>query len=413
MGDVTRDLPALVARYGQAIDRVLGEGSDEDLVGAALIRERVSRALASGHAELDYPGVEPLLRADARLRERAKAGFATSAVDLLAAARNAVGPGPTGWWFDLGDVADVEVGRGGWFWTAVAGLFLASSISLATDVIGRFLKEGPDFFGTLLTILQASLAVLTGAAFTDAFWRWLDRVAPSRSAVSGPRPRLHAAAAFVALASVGITYLALPRIAVAYNDYGEGQRSKGAVEKAIPALKRAIALDPDLAVAQYNLGSAYEMVHQEEQATSAYRAAVLLDPTLAQAQNNLARLAILEAKQIVVAVVAMDDLLRAATAPGAKTSPDVLYAAYKNRGWAYMALKYPAAAAADLRHALEAKPDGASAHCLLAKVEGEIATSPRGEVDDHWRSCIAFAAGDEAVLPTWLEDARTHLGGKP
>jgi tetratricopeptide (TPR) repeat protein len=174
-----------------------------------------------------------------------------------------------------------------------------------------------------LTIIQASLAVVTGVAFTDAFWRWLDRVAPSRLEW-GLRPKLHATGAFAALTLIGVVYFALPAIARLYNDYGEEQREMGAVSQAVAAFNRAIALDPDLAAAQYNLGSAYEMVHENDRAASAYQAAVLLDPTLTRAQNNLARLAIINSKQVLVALLVMDGLVKSATAQGAKATPDVL-----------------------------------------------------------------------------------------
>lgn len=415
MGAGTEHLQALVASYADAIARIETNTTipDEELTSAVLMREQVSQILASGSSELALSVVLPLLDADARLRRKAETGFNETAVELLTNLRDAFGPGPRGWWFDIGDLATAQIERRAWLWTALAGLFLTLSVSLTADVLGRFLKNGPDFFGVLLTIVQASLAVLTGAAFTTAFWRWLDRVAQSKLLGTGPKPVLHAATAFAALAGVIGIYFALPIIAIIYNDRGENLRSKGAAAGAIAAFERAVALDPNFAVAQYNLGSTYEMIHQDDRAISAYQSAVLLDPTLAQAQNNLARLAILDGKRVNAALEVMDGLVKASKAVGAKPTMDLLYAAYKNRGWAYLTLKYPAAAANDLRHAIEANRQGASAYCLLAKAEADDATSAKDKIDEHWRNCIAFAAADASVLSTWLEEARLQLKGKP
>ena len=263
MGAGTEHLQALIARYADAIARIEANTTipDEELASVVLVREQVSQILASGSSELPLSVVQPLLDTDARLRKKAEVGFGETAVELLTNLRDAFGPGPRGWWFDIGDLATAQIERRAWLWTALAGLFLTLSVSLTADVLGRFLKNGPDFFGVLLTIVQASLAVLTGAAFTTAFWRWLDRIAQSKLLGAGPKPVLHAATAFAALAGVIGIYFALPIIAVIYNDRGESLRSKGAAARAIAAFERAVALDPNFAAAQYNLGSTYEMIH--------------------------------------------------------------------------------------------------------------------------------------------------------
>jgi hypothetical protein len=78
---------------------------------------------------------QPSLDADARLRRKAEVGFSEKAVDFLTNVRDAFGPGPKGWWFDIGDLATAQIERRAWFWTAFAGLCLTLSASSGATAI--------------------------------------------------------------------------------------------------------------------------------------------------------------------------------------------------------------------------------------------------------------------------------------
>jgi len=90
------------------------------------------------------------------------------------------------------------------------------------------------------------------------------------------------------------------------------------------------------------------------------------------------------------------------------TEPSVNYSLLKNRAWAYLALKLPGLAEADLRQALALRPEGAAAHCLLAQV---LETSGKpADALSSWERCVAYYGADENVEPDWYATARERVG---
>jgi tetratricopeptide (TPR) repeat protein len=63
---------------------------------------------------------------------------------------------------------------------------------------------------------------------------------------------------------------------------------RGANERAVAELEKAIALDPEFAVAHSNLGVQYALLNQNEKAAAEFRRAAQLDPGSSMFESNLA-----------------------------------------------------------------------------------------------------------------------------
>ena len=162
-------------------------------------------------------------------------------------------------------------------------------------------------------------------------------------------------------------------------------------------------LDPGFAEAHYNLAFALETVHDNERAVSEYQQAIQRSDAFYAAYNNLARLLILERKDLSGALGLLETALRKQP-----PEPQVRYSLFKNRGWANLGLGLLVRAEEDLRLALKLRGDGAAAHCLLAQTLE--ARANRQSALKEWDDCLAFAGGQEAeVEPAWLAIAKERI----
>lgn len=66
---------------------------------------------------------------------------------------------------------------------------------------------------------------------------------------------------------------------------------QGSIDQAIPALQKALQVDPNSPELHYHLALAYEVIGREEEAVASYLKAVELNPALATPHYNLAILA--------------------------------------------------------------------------------------------------------------------------
>jgi tetratricopeptide (TPR) repeat protein len=298
----------------------------------------------------------------------------------------------------MSDLDTVGESRPSIGWVILAGFFITLSISFIAEIAQRFLAGQPDFFAVFSTITQALLALLAGGTLTQAGGRWIEALLAGRG-----RER-HAAywktaLAFLLLVAVLAFRFSLPAFARIYNDRGVKQQGAGQITSAIAGYQRALSLDPDFAQAHYNLGSAYEEILQYDKSLTEYHTAIQADPRLYFAYNNLARLYMLQKHDYVSALRLLNRGV--ALEP---SEPVVQYALYKNRAWAYLGLKLPGLAEADLHLALSLRPEGAAAHCLLAQVlelQGKTA-----EALPSWESCVAYTTPDENVEADWYAIAR-------
>lgn len=305
-------------------------------------------------------------------------------------------------------------------------LFAAASTNLFFDVVRRFLSDGGEGLSPAESIVRwlllASLAVpatFAAATLTAPGRAWVERVL-ARTGLSenrrGMRRLIISASAF-ALALVA--WLSLSHVAAYYNERGLSSRRRGDLTDAARLYRRAINLHPAYAPAHYNLASVYEYWRRRKDAIAEYRRAVELDSGVGEPWNNLGRLYVLEGtkEDLSEALALLDEGLKRALAAEAEgkspANTPLLYALYKNRGWAEYKLGNYGAAEKDLRHAVMLRDkgeedQGASAHCLLGYVLREL-KSP--EAADRWYDCISYSEGEVDVEPEWLIDAEQSLRG--
>ena len=388
-----------VADYAVALDvldalKSAAATDSKPLIAALHARDDVAHALPgdeglSGDTLIQIDGL------DARLRTLIPQWIRSGT--RLEQWRKALNPSPEAWWWRLDEPEPHPL------WIVLTAICAALSVSLATEISRRFLAGGADFLSVFSTLSSATLPLLAGSSLTqagrDALKRLLLRlkVAPRRHA--GLMAGLSVA---VFLALLGF-WSVLPAISARYNAAGLRLQQAHQVTRAVEYYKRAISLNHDNATAQYDLATAYEDVLDYNQAITVYQAALQADDKHYAAYNNLARLYLLRANPV-------DDgnalkLLDTA----AKLNPTdaiVRYSLSKNRGWAELGLQLYGQAENDLRQALEVRPDGAAAYCLLGQL---LSAVDRGdEAVAAWEACLGYAAGD-FVESSWLAQAREAL----
>lgn len=324
--------------------------------------------------------------------------------------------------------------------TILTALLAATSLNLLADVARRFLTDG-DHAGAVkyfaqapLFALQALLLLLLAVSLFEPgrsrAARLLNRAGLGAERGAFKRLLIAAAAAALMLAA----WMSLPLVAIHYNNLGQRSRRGDDLTAAARYYRRALSLNPDYAEAHYNLGDVYEHwgnEGHEDEAISEYSRAVRLDGRFRHARNNLARLLIRRGRaggdgaDLLGALKHLDEARNQAAAEGATGhSPEeteLLYALYKNLGWARYELGlrdtagpgYHPAAEEALRHAIALRDrgdedKGAAAHCLLALV---LEAQGKPGALDEWYDCAAYAEGQEDVEPEWKLKADERLRG--
>ncbi len=245
-------------------------------------RARADRDYATAFREASFGEVdEDSEVVAARLKASAVRGPAVAALDdwavcvadprrrawLLAVARRADGPGPTGWrarardpsaWHD--PVALAELARTASVQQETVRLLAALGERMletrmdAVTLLEKVQQEHPDDFWANLAL--ANVLVLRGQ--------------------HADRARYYQAA------------LALrPGSAVIYNNLGTALAGAGRMNEAIDPFRQAIRLNPEFALAHGNLGSALKRLRRYGEAIDQCRQAVRLEPGNARHHNNL------------------------------------------------------------------------------------------------------------------------------
>lgn len=400
-------LAEVIASYQTALDRLAaGQTDSAQTLAILLARDAVAAAMSRGQptaAQLQaVAALDTRLQANTAVLDRA-CGRAT-----LAAWRAARQPPAGTWWWQLDERA-AEAGKPSPIWTVIAGFFLAVSLSLTADIARRFLAAGPDFVGVFSTISQVFFTFMAGRSLTGAGQRSLERLLARANIHARYAHVANAGLALLILLAVASLRLSLPAIARSYNDTGVRQQQSGQVSAAIQNYQRAISLSQFYAQAHYNLATAYEQSLTNDLAIASYQASLRSDSRNIPAYNNLARVYLSQnsyGNALVLLNTALD--LDAAALP--ETGRDaVLYSLYKNRGWANLGLQYVNQAENDVRRALEARPDGAAAHCLMAQVL-EARNDRQGALP-WWETCLAYEKLDVLVPAEarWLGLAQERL----
>jgi tetratricopeptide (TPR) repeat protein len=399
-------LPETLTAYQAALDQMATENADAlspHVMSVILSRDRLARVvLAATPAPSELSALAVL---DQRLQQAATHIDRSVGRATLAAWREAMLPPAAAWWWRLDERAANEEPRPSPLWAIIAGFFLTISISITADIARRFLAVGPDAVGVFSTLLQGFLTFLAGRSLIGAGQQSLERLL---AALNIQRRYSHIAntvlALLVLLLVIGLR-LALPLIAAYYSDQGVIMQQNGNVTGAIMNYQRAISLSPNDAKAHYNLGTAYEDVTATDLAIASYQTALRNDAAMYRAYNNLARVYMAQRNDFASALPLLNTALELPI-PDAERS-EVRYALLKNRGWANLGLTFLRQAETDLRDALAIRPDGASAHCLLAQVyEARINNAA---ARTSWESCLRFANSDPSVEARWVGLARERL----
>jgi tetratricopeptide (TPR) repeat protein len=289
-------------------------------------------------------------------------------------------------------------------------LLAAIAISLAIDVLRRFLGGDGDWSSIISAILQAVLIALLIVAVALTVILLLRPANPlvkkaARLGVFNEAQQARRAAVLTGIACVialGL-WLSLPAFAPYYNDRGTKFQSSDPpdLSRARESYQQAVRLKPGYAPAHYNLATTYEDL-QPDQAIDEYLLAIRYDSRIYPAYNNLARLYLRRGKNN-----DYEDALNILHQGEDLSPPDenVQYSLNKNLGWANYALKHYPLAEMYLRRAVALRDDqsGAAAHCLLAYV---LKAQGKTGVADECFSCITLAPGEKDIEAKWVSDAQ-------
>lgn len=375
----------------------------DKLMRLLVLRDAVSRELGKSEGP-DSQNLERITRVDRELREASETICGRLEKRTLSAWRDSFQPPVSAWWWTLDEIADGKGDPENPLWLILAGLFLAISVSLATEISRRFLSGGVDEVSVLSTMMQALLALFAGSALTQSGSQFLERTF-DRLRI---KRRAHAAwkvgITFAVLVVILALRFSLPKIAESYFKQGvyfHEEKKEKEIAKALRSYQHAVQLAPGYAEAHYGLGSAYEDVLQYDKAISEYQVAIEANAKLHAAYNNLARLYILHRKDYASALKLINE--------GFSLRPEnqhVQYTLYKNRGWANLSLQNYLQAEEDLRIARQKFPKRAAPHCLLAQVfeareQKELALKSWAECSD-----LGYAPGQDDIEDSWLALAK-------
>lgn len=417
------ELSGLIAGYEAALhNRPLD--SPAKIRAILVAREDLARYLAQAPA---LPNLElvTIARLDEQLQSQAVLLTDRVGATTLESWRKAIAAPAAHWWWALDDIAQTPVTS----MTVFAYFLWIVAFALAIALTIQLIGSGAEYYTVatfVLTILSAGAVSTWGRRQLDVFLAHL-KLKPANY----PAGRLVMALATVTLLVVLTTWL--PR-AVAGREYENGYTAynEKRVNSAIRHLERAVALDPTLVQAYYTLGQAYEDVLAYEKALTAYSSARQsaqqspehYDP----ATNNLARLYILHLHDYAGAIRLLDGVTtrqrreeRSPDAPPPSADDMLLrYHLHKNQAWAQLELGLWAAAEADLVEAINLDPEGAAAHCLLARLK-EAQQQELGATDQQrwqqlqeealaeWDKCLGAGPDQKDVEPIWTVTARERL----
>lgn len=287
----------------------------------------------------------------------------------------------------------------------LTAFLLTVALTIAADIVERFLSGGGDRLNIVRNFVQAPLLTIQAALALLALFeggrklveRLLAGFGLNRDFRAGRWLLVSAIVLAVALAA----RLSLPFIATYYNERGARAVERRDLTTAAYDYRRALSLNPDYAQAHYGLAVVYEGLQKYDEAIVQYGKTILLDSQFIQAHNNLARLLLKRGrdKDYENALQVLNDALNRSPRDEA-----LQYSLYKNRGWANYELKYYQQAENDLRVALARRSDGAAAHCLLGYV---FEAQGKPDAEGEWFDCVTYAPGQETeVEARWLSHAQ-------
>jgi tetratricopeptide (TPR) repeat protein len=272
-------LDVALDNYASAI---LQLARDPDTLLQALL-ERDALTAAQQNSQFSQAQARRLVQLDAVLQRLA------STRQDLAQWRESIAPLATAWWWRLDERAAAATTSRSLLWGIVAGTLVALTLPQALEIIRRLWDGAPDAVSVLGTLLALLLTGSPLLAQGREVMRWI------LAQVFKVAPRVQSqAAAAVALAAFLLVLLArvwgLPSLARTYNEVGARALRSGNVDAAYHALRRAVALDPDLVAPYQSLADVYVQIGRYEQAEQWYMQTIEHDRNFIPAYSRLGHL---------------------------------------------------------------------------------------------------------------------------
>src|SRR5215213_30602 len=397
------NLQELVSDYRTAIASLPNRERDceRPALTVLLAREQLARAIGKD-AHRASGLITEISDLDQDLKSKAGSIISCAGAKTFQNWRDIFQPQESSWWWFLDKrVSDAETTRA-IVWVLLTGFVVTLIIAIAADISSRFLVGIPDKFSILSTASQVFLALLAGSSFTQAGREWVGRFLSAIHVRSGLHPFFGLVLALVMLlAVIGFRY-SLPAVARFYNRRGAESLRDNKIGAALSDLQRAVSLNPDYPEAQYNLGDAQRAVFDYDKAIANYEKAIALDPDFVEAYNNLAYLYLVYRSDY---KRALDIVTRIFTK--SLTHPNLKYAAYKNRAWAFMGQDQLDLSMIDLDEAQKIR-DTAEIHCIRGEVLSRKDDKPSAV--EEWSKCLDMAKTDKQGLePYWQAAAMSGI----
>lgn len=363
------------------------------LLQALIQRDQVAASLKGANITADT--VQRVSELDNRLRQAVPALVSAE----WSAWRLSIDPPAAHWWWYLDEHEREKAGRGSLGWLVLSSVLVTVALGLAIDIVRRLWSGGPDPLATV----AATLSVLLTASPLTKRGRELAEWLMSKIPWLLPRYRSKALLGIALVGLVGVAvirFVALPSLALYYNNRGYRHLRSGQLTLAGYDLQRAVSLNPEFAAAYYNLASLYEQIVQYDQAIELYATALEHDFNLDLLYNNLGRLYIVQDEH---------DRAIALLRQGLTQTRDdgVTHALFTNLGRAYYELERYREAEAVLARAIGLKGEDAAAHCYLA-LTCEALELPSLAFDE-WESCLRYTDQQTAEGGEWASRAKAHL----
>lgn len=421
------DLAEVASSYEKTYARLASDeaGKPQSILLELLVtRDRlacvVARDLAAEPEILDrISQLDQTLKKDAG-RVNAIAGHS------MADWRESFQPAETAWWWWLDEYqpAEQKLISASTAFTSVTWLcwvLIAISLSYILEVVRRFLSIGADLPSV---VLQGLFALLLGSTIIQLVGQAARATSQAGGRKTQGRQKTRmirvGVLAFVCVSfAVGIETFR-SRAVAHYSNEGVFDNQRGQLTAAIQNYKRAISLKPDDSLAHYNLASVYEAVLDYDKAEAEFQVAMTCNDQYSLAYDRLARLCMLRRADYVGALMLLQmgleklDRMKEENLLAPQDYLDIRFAFLRNRAWAYFGLGYFNQAANDLSDALEIRPGGAVAHCLLAQVL-ESERNPRRDrkkAMEEYEKCVAYSQLFEDNEENWLGLARERLSQK-
>lgn len=391
------------------------EDSRSRVIDVFIARDNVALALANKQT-VTSAMLERIIELDQRLKKDAKRVNKIARRFALAEWRESIKPPGGAWWWrlDAHAAAEQRFISKGVLLTWLGWILIAISLSFILEVVRRFLSTGADVPSI---VLQGVLALLVGSTIIQL----VGQVAGGSPLQAGGRIHPNHKTQIVLVASFVVVAVGMElfrsRVVDHYSNQGVLSKQQGQLTTAIENYQRAISLKPDDSLAHYNLASAYEGTLDYDKAESEFQSAIRCDDQYSLAYNRLARLYMLRRGDYVTALMILKtgldklDLMQEHNLLSEADYRDIRFALLRNRGWAYFGLGFFRQAANDLRLALEIRPRGAVAHCLLAQVL-EAEKNPQRDqerANEEYEKCVADSLAYSDIEENWLSLARERL----